>query len=241
MSLNPFDQFTVRPLINLSILEHDISFTNASLFMMTSVLVISLFLYLASRNASIIPNKLQGAAELLFEFVDNTLTEAAGKSARVFFPFVFTLFTFLLILNVSGLLPYGYTVTSQLVITFALAILVFIAVIITGFIKHGIGFLSMFLPKGTPIYIAPLMILIELFSFLVRPISLCIRLAGNMVAGHVLLKVLGTFAILMGAAGLLPILFMVIMVGFELFVAILQAYIFTILTCVYLNDAINLH
>jgi F-type H+-transporting ATPase subunit a len=139
------------------------------------------------------------------------------------------------------MMPYGFTVTSHISVTFAIAVAVFLAVTITGFVKHGLHFLSLFLPQGTPIYIAPIMIVIELFSFLSRPISLAVRLAGNMIAGHVLLKVLAGFVVMMGVWGFLPIPFMVIMVGFEIFVAILQAYLFTILTCVYLNDAINLH
>ena len=179
--------------------------------------------------------------ELIFEFVGNTLHEAAGKASKPFFPFIFTLFTFILTLNLLGMMPYGFTVTSHVSVTFAIATMIFLAVTITGFAKHGLKFLSLFLPHGTPMYIAPLMILIELFSFLSRPVSLSIRLAGNMIAGHVLLKVLAGFVVMMGVYGIVPIPFMVVMVGFELFVAILQAYLFTILACVYLNDAINLH
>lgn len=241
MSLNPFDQFKVNNIVEISLFGHDVSLTNAAMFMLVAISIICIFFFYASKKASIIPNKSQGLAELLFDFTNNTLVEAAGPSSKKFAPFIFTLFSFILVLNIMGLLPYGFTVTSQLIITFSLAILVFTIVIITGLIKHKLKFFSLFMPNGTPIYLAPLMILIELFSFLARPISLAIRLAGNMIAGHVLLKVLGSFALLMGVAGLFPVSFMVIMVGFELFVAILQAYIFTMLTCIYLNDAINLH
>lgn len=241
MALNPFAQFQTHPIIELSLLGHDISITNSSAFMLLAVLLIGGFFFAASFAASSVPGKLQTSAELVFEFVEKTLIEAAGKSSKPFFPFVFTLFTFILTLNLLGMMPYGFTVTSHISVTFAIAIGVFLAVTITGFVKHGLHFLSLFLPQGTPIYIAPIMIVIELFSFLSRPISLSVRLAGNMIAGHVLLKVLAGFVVMMGVWGFLPLPFMVIMVGFEIFVAILQAYLFTILTCVYLNDAINLH
>lgn len=241
MSLNPFAQFQIKSLVDISLFGYDISFTNSAMFMLIAVVLVGGFFYLSFKSATIIPNKLQSSAEMIFEFIDNTLYEAAGKSSKPFFPFIFTLFTFVLVLNLLGMMPYGFTVTSHVIVTFAMATMVFIAVTITGFVKHGLKFLSLFLPHGTPVYIAPLMILIELFSFLSRPISLSIRLAGNMIAGHVLLKVLAGFVVMMGVYGIVPIPFMVVMVGFEFFVAILQAYLFTILTCVYLNDAINLH
>jgi F-type H+-transporting ATPase subunit a len=241
MSLNPFTQFKVRSLVDLSLFDYDISFTNSSLFMCIAVFLIGTFCYFSSRSVALIPGKLQSSMEILFEFVDDTLVSSAGKSSRVFFPFIFTIFSFITTLNVLGLVPYGFSVTGQLIVTFAMAALVFITVVISGFIRHGIKFFSLFLPHGTPMCIAPLMIVIELFSFLVRPVTLSLRLAGNMIAGHVLLKVLGGFVIMMGIGGLFPLAFMVVMVGFEFFIAILQAYIFTILTCVYLNDAVNLH
>ena len=241
MSLNPFNQFKVRSLVDLSLFDYDISFTNSSLFMCIAVFLISVFCYFSSRSVALIPGKLQSSMEILFEFVDDTLESSAGKSSKMFFPFVFSIFCFITTLNVLGLVPYGFSVTGQLIVTFAMAALVFLTVVISGFIKHGIKFVSLFLPHGTPICIAPLMIVIELFSFLVRPVTLSLRLAGNMIAGHVLLKVLGGFVIMMGIGGLFPLAFMVVMVGFEFFIAILQAYIFTILTCVYLNDAVNLH
>lgn len=241
MSLDPFAQFKTHSLVDLSIFGCDISFTNSAMFMFIAVILIGSFFYFSSKSASLIPGKLQSSAELLFELVENTLFEAAGKASKPFFPFIFTIFTFILTLNLLGMMPYGFTVTSHVIVTFAIASLVFIAVTITGFVKHGLHFLSLFLPQGTPMYIAPIMVLIEMFSFLSRPISLSIRLAGNMIAGHVLLKVLAGFVVMMGIYGALPIPFMIIMVGFEFFVAILQAYLFTILTCVYLNDAINLH
>jgi len=241
MSFNPFHQFEIHPIIELSLAGHDISFTNASLFMLIAVIAIASFFGMAARKANIIPGKLQNTAEMVLQLIDNTLFESAGPKAKPYFPFVFTLFNFIVILNLLGMMPYGFTVTSQIIVTFAIAATVFMLVTLTGFIKHGSHFLSLFLPKGTPIWLAPVLFIIELLSFLARPISLSVRLAGNMLAGHVLLKVLASFVIMMGIGGLLPIPFMVVLVGFEIFVAILQAYIFTILTCVYLNDAINLH
>ncbi len=241
MSFNPFHQFEVHPLVKLFVAGQDISFTNSSLFMMLAMLLVSVFLYFASRKHALIPGKFQSAAEVIFLFTNNTLTSSAGHKSKPFFPFVFTLFMFILTLNLLGMLPYGFTVTSHFVVTLALAALVFLAVTITGFFKHGLHFFSLFLPHGTPLWLAPILFVIEFLSFLSRPISLSIRLAGNMLAGHVLLKVLASFVVAMGVGGILPVAFMMVMVGFEIFVAILQAYIFTILTCVYLNDAINLH
>jgi len=241
MSFNPFHQFEIFPIVQLSLAGHDISFTNSALFMVAAVLIIVGFFYFSARCATIVPGKLQSTAEVIFQFIDNTLFESAGHKGKAFFPFIFTLFTFLLTLNLLGMMPYGFTVTSHVIVTFAIAAAIFILVTLTGFIKHGLHFLSLFLPQGTPIWLAPILFIIELLSFLSRPISLSIRLAGNMLAGHVLLKVLASFVIMMGIGGILPIPFMVVMVGFEVFVAVLQAYIFTILTCVYLNDAINLH
>ena len=241
MSFNPFHQFEIHPIVKLSLAGHDISLTNSAIFMLFAVAAIVSFFYYAARSTSLVPEKLQNAAEVIFQFVNDTLVENAGHRSKAFFPFVFTLFTFLLALNLFGMMPYGFTVTSHIIVNFALAATIFILVTITGFVKHGTHFFSLFLPQGAPIFIAPLLIIIELFSFLSRPVSLCIRLAGNMIAGHVLLKVLASFVVMMGIGGIVPMPFMIIMVGFEIFVAILQAYIFTILTCVYLNDAINLH
>lgn len=241
MAFNPFHQFEVYPLIKLSLAGHDVSFTNASMFMMMAVILVVVFFYLTMRNARLVPNRWQCAAETLFEFAQSTLLDSAGEKSRPFIPFIFTLFTFILTLNLLGMLPYGYTVTSSIMVNFALAAMVFALVIIIGFVKHGLHFLSFFLPEGTPKILSPLIILIELISFLSRPITLTMRLAGNMLAGHVLLKVLASFVLMMGVYGVMPIAFTMVMSGFEFFVAVLQAYIFTILTCVYLNDAINLH
>lgn len=241
MSFNPLHQFEIVPIISLSVAGYDISFTNSALFMVAAVMLIVGFFFFSSRRASLVPGNFQSMAEIIFQFIEVTLLESAGHKGKAFFPFVFTLFTFILSLNLLGMMPYGFTVTSHIIVTFAIAASVFVLVTLTGFIKHGFHFMSLFLPKGTPLWLSPILFVIELLSFLSRPISLSIRLAGNMLAGHVLLKVLASFVVMMGIGGILPIPFMMIMVGFEIFVAILQAYIFTILTCVYLNDAINLH
>jgi F-type H+-transporting ATPase subunit a len=241
MAFNPFHQFEIHKIVEMSAFGYDISFTNASLYMILAVLTISCFFMLATKSVQLVPGKLQAFAEIIMHFVESTLLESAGNKAKPFFSLVFTIFCFVLTLNLLGMTPYGFTVTSHVVVTFALAGFIFILVTVTGFVKHGLHFLSLFLPQGTPLWLAPILFVIEFLSFLSRPISLSIRLAGNMLAGHVLLKVLASFVLMMGVSGFLPIPFMVVMVGFEIFVAVLQAYIFTILTCVYLNDAINLH
>jgi F-type H+-transporting ATPase subunit a len=241
MSFNPFHQFEVHSVADLSLLGHDISLTNSGIFMLAAVICVSSFFYFSMRKARLVPTKLQSTAELIFQFAESTLIETAGNKAKAFVPFIFTLFTFILALNLFGMLPYGFTVTSQIIVNFALAAVIFFMVIIIGFVKHGLHYLSLFLPEGTPKALAPLIIIIELLSFLARPVTLTMRLAGNMLAGHVLLKVLASFVIMMGMWGFFPIPFIIIMSGFEIFVAVLQAYIFTILTCVYLNDAVNLH
>jgi F-type H+-transporting ATPase subunit a len=238
----PLSQFEVKPLIHLEAFGYDISFTNSSLFILLVAISITCFFTFALRRGSLVPDRLQSFAEVTYLFISSTLTANAGPEGKKYFPLIFTLFLFVLTCNLFGLLPYGFTVTSHIIVTFALALLVFLTVTIIGFMRHGTHFLSLFLPSGTPLWLAPMMILIELCSYLARPLSLSIRLAANMVAGHVLLKVLAGFVLMMGTMwGWLPIPFIVIFNGFEIFVAILQAYIFTILTCVYLNDAINLH
>lgn len=239
---NPLSQFDIKPLLSLKLGSIDLSFTNSSLFMLIATILSATILILPMRNARLIPNRMQNVAELLYQFVSDTIVGATGEEGKKYFPFVFSLFLFILVCNLLGMLPYSFTVTSHIVVTFALASLVFLVVTAIAFMRHGLHFFAFFLPQGTPLWLAPLMVLIELFTYLARPISLSIRLAANMVAGHILLKVLAGFILMMGALwGWIPIPFIVIMTGFEIFVAILQAYIFTILTCVYLNDAINMH
>lgn len=242
MAHSPLQQFEIKEIASINLFGYDVSITNSSIFMiLAGVFIISYFL-LALKNKAIIPSKLQLSAELTYEIITSTVRQNIGDKGKKFVPLVFTLFMFILICNLFGMIPYGFTVTSHISITFALAMVIFLLVTVLGIYLHGFHFFSLFLPKGTPGWLAPLMILIELFAYLARPVSLSLRLAANMVAGHVLLKVMAGFVVSMAIyLKILPIPFIVILIGFEIFVAILQAYIFTILSCVYLNDAINLH
>ncbi|MCH9753446.1 MAG: F0F1 ATP synthase subunit A [Alphaproteobacteria bacterium] len=238
---NPLDQFKIFSLIPIKLAGYDISFTNSSLFMVIALLLTSSFFILVLKTSKDVPGKLQSLAEILYNFILDTVNSNTMGKGEKYVPFIFTIFLFILTLNLFGVIPYGFTVTSHISVTFAAAMIVFISVTLIAFFRHGMKFFSFFLPQGTPIFLAPLMILIEFFTYMTRPISLSIRLAANMMVGHILMFVIATFIAIMGLWGFLPISFIVIFTGFELFVAILQAYIFTILSCVYLNDAINLH
>jgi F-type H+-transporting ATPase subunit a len=239
---NPLDQFKVHPLLDINLFGYDLSITNSAFYMILAVLITVTYFYFAVRKLDIIPSRLQVSGESLYSFVTHMLQQNIGEKGRPFAPFIFSLFMFILACNLLGMVPYGYTVTSHVSITFALAMMVFVLVTFLGIYIHGFHFFSLFLPAGTPWWLAPLMVVIEMFAYLARPVSLSLRLAANMVAGHVLLKVMSGFVIsLMKYLKIIPLPFIVLLIGFEVFVAILQAYIFTILTCVYLNDAINLH
>jgi F-type H+-transporting ATPase subunit a len=210
--------------------------------MIIASLFIILYFTLAFKNKKLVPTRLQLSGELFYNLITDTVNQNVGVKGKKFVPLIFTLFMFIMVCNLFGMIPYGFTVTSHISITFALAMMVFLLVTLLGFILHGFHFFSLFLPAGTPWWLAPLMILIELFAYLARPVSLSLRLAANMVAGHVLLKVIAGFIVSMAFyLKIFPIPFISVLIGFEIFVAILQAYIFTILSCVYLNDAINLH
>ena len=243
MSLNPMHQFEVYrigPEININGIN--LSFTNASLFMAISALLIVMFLFLGTKKKLLVPSKLQLITEMSYTFVAKMINDTAGSSARSFFPFIFTLFMFVLFCNMVGMLPYSFTVTSHIVVTFILASIVFIGVTIIGFAKHGIKYLELFVPKGVPLVLLPLIVIIEVISYLSRPVSLSVRLFANMMAGHTMLKVFGGFVISLGLlGGWLPLGFSVALTGLEILVAFLQAYVFAILTCIYLNDALNLH
>jgi F-type H+-transporting ATPase subunit a len=242
MSHSPLEQFTINKLIDISAFGIDISFSNSALFMVLSSLVSFVCFLYALKGADLIPTGPQVILEELNNFICSLVNENIGKQGKVFVPFVFSIFLFVLMCNILGMLPYSFASTSHIIVTFSLAVIVFTTVIVFGFINHGLHFFSIFFPSGTPLWLAPLMIFIELFTFLARPFTLAIRLAGNMMAGHVLVKVLASFVIAMGLSwGWLPIPFITLISGFEIFVAILQAYIFTILTCVYLNTSVNLH
>ena len=239
---NPLKQFKIVDFCSFEVAGYNIAFTNSAMFMIMSVLFIFLFFTLAFKNKTITPTRLQLAGELSYNLIADMLQQNVGEKGKKFVPLIFTLFTFLSVCNIFGMIPYGFTVTSHISITFAIAIFVFLLVTLLGFYLHGLRFLSLFLPKGTPWWLSPLMIVIELFAYLARPVSLSLRLTANMIAGHVLLKVMAGFVVsLVIYLKIFPISFIVILVGFEIFVAILQAYIFTVLSCVYLNDAINLH
>jgi len=243
MALNPMHQFEVYrigPKINFG--GVDLSFTNASLFMTLSALTVLLLLFIGTKKKLLVPSKLQLVTEMSYSFVAKMINETAGTNAKPFFPFIFTLFMFVLFCNMLGMLPYSFTVTSHIIVTFFLAAIVFFGVTVIGFIKHGIKYLELFVPKGVPLLLLPLIIVIEIISYLSRPVSLSVRLFANMMAGHTMLKVFGGFVISLGLlGGWLPLSFSVALTGLEILVAFLQAYVFAILTCIYLNDALNLH
>jgi F-type H+-transporting ATPase subunit a len=240
---NPMQQFEVKTIgPKLEVGNFDISFTNASLFMVIVVGAISLLFVLSTKKKSLVPSRMQLLSEMAYEFVAKMISETAGDKARPYFPFILTLFLFVLFSNMIGMLPYSFTVTSHIIVTFALAIFVFIGVTIIGFIKHGIGYLKLFVPSGVPVVLMPIIVVIEIISYLSRPVSLSVRLFANMMAGHTMLKVFGGFVISLGlVGGWLPLGFSVALTGLEILVAFLQAYVFAILTCIYLNDALNLH
>lgn len=240
---SPLEQFEVKTIFSLGeIAGVNIDFTNASLFMVLAALGAVFFLYFSMSGRALIPGRMQSLVEILYEFIATTLNDTVGSEGKKYFPFIFTLFMFILFANLLGMVPGSFTVTSHLIVTLALAMIVFLGVTAIGFIRHGAHFLKFFVPEGAPMAIAVLMIPIELFSYLTRPVSLSVRLAGNMMVGHTMMKIVAGFAAGLGVVlGLGPLVVLVLLTGFELFVAILQAYIFTILSCVYLNDAIHMH
>lgn len=238
---NPLEQFKLHDLAPAHFAGYNLSFNNSSAFMAVAVLVTFLVFLPIIFRPRLVPNKIQSISELIYNFVLDTVNSNTMGKGEKYLPFIFSIFIFILSLNLFGAIPYGFAVTSHISVTFAMAMIVFISVTVIAFIIHGFKFFSFFLPHGTPIFLAPLMIIIEFFTYMTRPISLCVRLAANMMVGHILIFVIATFIAVMGFWGFLPISFIVVLSGFELFVAVLQAYIFTILSCVYLNDAINLH
>lgn len=252
MAMNPMEQFVVKPALGMDhplfqLAGHPIYFTNQSLLMVIVVVAAALFLTLAVKPGRLVPTYGQSMAEMSYEFVANMIHSATGQDGLKFFPFVFSLFIFVLFCNFFGMIPGSFTVTSQIAVTLALACLVILTVIIVGFAKHGIGFLKLFVPHA-PWYLLILLVPIEVISFLTRPISLSVRLFANMLAGHTLLQVFGGFVILLGGAGgvlsllsVAPMALIVAIMLLEFLVAFLQAYVFAILTCIYLNEALHLH
>ena len=243
MATNPMHQFEVYrigPEISLGAVN--LSYTNASLFMTISAILILSLLFFGTKKKSLIPSKIQLITEMSYTLVAKMINDIAGSDAKSFFPFIFTLFMFVLFCNMVGMLPYSFTVTSHIIVTFVLAAIIFVGVTIIGFIKHGFKYLELFVPKGVPVVLLPLIIVIEIISYLSRPVSLSVRLFANMLAGHTMLKVFGGFVISLGLlGGWLPLGFSVALTALEMLVAFLQAYVFAILTCIYLNDALNLH
>lgn len=247
MAADPIQQFQIVNLFPVAKIGNtEIAFTNSAAFMVIAVGGIIAFLLASTARRAIVPGRLQSIAELSYEFVANTINSTAGKEGMKFFPFVFSLFMFILVANLVGLIPYTFTVTSHIIVTAALALSVFLTVLVYGFWRNGLHFFNLFVPKGIPIYILPLIVFIEVLSFLSRPISHSVRLFANMLAGHITLKVFASFITLLGGLGIagmagavLPLALVVALTALELLVAFLQAYVFAILTCIYLNDAIH--
>ena len=239
----PLSQFEVNKIFDLHFGSIDLSLTNSSLYMILSTVIAILFLHIATKKKSLVPSRLQVIAEGIYNFVIDIVKNSIGNEGNKFFPLVFSLFVFILLCNILGITPYSFTATSQVAVTLSLAMISFTTVTVFAIWRNGLfGFFHMFLPSGVPLWMAPIIFLIEFFSFLIRPITLSVRLFANMVAGHVLLKVVAGFIISLGVIfGTLPFLFSVMMIGFETFVAVLQAYIFAILVCAYLGEVTRAH
>lgn len=238
-SHSPLEQFMIKKIIPLEIGGVDVSYTNSALAMTIAVIAVSVFLIFGMRRGALVPGRWQVVTEMSYEFVANMIRDNVGQEGRRYFPFIFTLFMFIFAGNLIGMIPYSFTYTSHLIVTFGLAAVVFIGVTIIGFAKHGFHFFHFFLPHGVPWFLAWLIIPIEILSYLSRPVSLSIRLFANMMAGHTMLKVFAGFVVLLGIWGVAPLIFIAVFIGFEIFVALLQAYIFTVLSCLYLHDALH--
>ncbi|MEQ9434232.1 MAG: F0F1 ATP synthase subunit A [Hyphomonas sp.] len=238
---SPLAQFEIKTLVPLDFGGIDASFTNSALMMVATVVVVSAFLILGMRRNALVPGRWQSIAELSYVFIANLVKDTVGSEGRNYFPFIFTVFMFVLFGNLLGMIPYSFTFTSHIVVTFTMAAVIFVGVTIIALAKHKMHFFSFFMPPGVPLLMAPLLIPIEIISYLSRPISLSVRLFANMLAGHTLLKVFAGFIISLGVFGVAPWLFVVALTGLEIVIAFLQAFVFTILTCLYLNDALHLH
>ena len=238
----PMVQFEIHKIFSLNLFGYDVSFTNSSLMMIVSLVLICGFMILAMNGRSLVPSRVQSMAEIVCEYVAGMVTENLGQDGMKFFPWVFSIFIFVLVLNFIGLIPGNFTVTSHIIVTFALAAMVWIVATMVGFWKHGLGYLRLFVPEGVPFWLMPIIIPIELISYFIRPISHSVRLFANMMAGHTMLEVFATFAVVLPWWGkIAPTGFMVAFTGLEVLVAFLQALIFAVLTCIYLNDAVNMH
>lgn len=246
---DPLHQFRIEQIIPLNIAGHDVSFTNSAVYMVVAAVLITGLLTAGAAGRALVPGRLQSVAELLYQFVAGMVDESAGPKARRYFPFVFSVFSFILFGNMLGMIPHTFTFTSHIIVTFGLAATVFVFVTVLALMLHGLHFFSFFFPSGAPWWLAPILIPIEIISYLSRPVSLSIRLFANMMAGHTMLQVFAGFTVAMigglgalgYAVGALPVVINVALIVFEFLVAFLQAYVFTILTCLYLRDAIELH
>ena len=239
---SPMEQFEIKRLLDFHIGSLDASFTNSALWMLIAVALATVVFVFGMSRKAMVPGRLQSAAELGYEFIAGMVRDNVGNAGKQYFPFIFTLFIFILFCNLLGLVPYAFTPTSHIIVTFAMAFTVFLGVTIIGFAKHGLHFVTFFVPKGVPFVLLLLLVPIEIISYFIRPFSLAIRLFANMLAGHTMLKVFGGFVVMLGIiGGWAPLAFIVVFTGLELLIAFLQAYVFAILTCLYLNDAVHLH
>lgn len=239
---NPLEQFQIRRIVPIELGGLDASFTNSSVFMIVAVALVTLLMVFGMSRRALVPGRWQSAAELSYEFIASMVRDNVGDGGKQYFPFIFSLFMFILLCNLLGMVPYSFTPTSHIIVTLAMAVAVFIGVTVIGFAKHGLGFLSIFAPAGVPTFMLLILIPIEIISYLIRPLTLAVRLFANMLAGHIMLKLFGGFILLVGWFGFwLPLGFIVALTGLEILVAFLQAYVFAILTCIYLNDAVNMH
>jgi F-type H+-transporting ATPase subunit a len=238
---SPLSQFEIKRWVPIEIGDVDVSLTNSAAFMVLTVVAIGVFLILGMRRPAMVPGRWQSMVELSYVFIANLVKDTVGTEGRPYFPFIFTVFMFVLVGNLFGMVPYGFTFTSHIIVTFTLAMVVFLGVTVIALIKHKIHFFTFFMPPGVPLIMAPLLVPIEIISYLSRPMSLSVRLFANMLAGHTLLKVFAGFVVALGLFGVFPLAFVVVLTGLEIVIAFLQAFVFTILTCLYLNDALHLH
>lgn len=238
---NPMEQFVIKPLVPLEVGGVDISFTNSALFMVLAVVVSTLLLGLCLRKRSIVPTAAQSIPETLYEFISGLLRENVGDEGLKYFPFIFTVFLFVAFGNLLGLFPYAFTWTSHLTAVGSLSLIALLFNVMIGIKKKKLGWLRTFLPRGIPLALAPLIVPIEMISFLSKPFSLTVRLVANMTVGHIMLKIIAGFVVALGVAGIVPVLFNSAIVCFEIFIALLQAFIYTVLSCIYLGDAIHEH
>ncbi len=238
---SPLSQFEIKRWVPIEIGDVDVSLTNSAAFMLLTVVAIGVFLILGMRRPAMVPGRWQSMVELSYVFIANLVKDTVGTEGRPYFPFIFTVFMFVLVGNLIGMVPYGFPFTSHIIVTFTMAMVVFLGVTVIALIKHKMHFFTFFMPPGVPLIMAPLLVPIEIISYLSRPMSLSVRLFANMLAGHTLLKVFAGFVVALGLFGVFPLAFVVVLTGLEIVIAFLQAFVFTILTCLYLNDALHLH